>query len=308
MDITTATPVEIDTELKALYEASLEIGARLNRQAISMHYTAGDKKRYFGRRETWGMTFNEVIEVLRSRCADDEEKPWVARDAEKALDTYEALKEERRVNVEAQKGLNAEFVRRGGWTRAFLAVGQGMLHVHSSMDCSTCNKGLEPTRFDWRVEFSGKEEIDVVQAAGDRACTVCYPSAPVETLRRPTSIFSPEEVERQKAREERAAKKAAADALKVVVEDFPTRLIRPSRIEPMVKEFKSVRAAQQAAVTARYDALWHGRYEHLRHEVPQHEEIAESIERALAAKEGRPVEEVRAEISAKAQKKFAKGW
>lgn len=105
--------------------------------------------------------------------------------------------------------LEAEFAARGGWTRAFV-VADG--HVHSSMDCSTCNNGIYPTEFGWVTEFSGKTEAEVITAAGSRACTVCYPNAPVDA---PAGrIFHATEVEAQKARDERAAKKAAADAKK----------------------------------------------------------------------------------------------
>ena len=75
-------------------------------------------------------------------------------------------------NAAAQAPLHAEFARRGGWTRAFLVVG-GDGHVHSSMDCSTCNRGVEPTRFQWMVEFSGTTEAEVVAAAGWRATVTC---------------------------------------------------------------------------------------------------------------------------------------
>lgn len=105
--------------------------------------------------------------------------------------------------------LNAEYVRRGRWTRAFV-VADG--HVHSSMECSTCNNGIYPTEFGWVTEFSGQSEAEVVEAAGSRACTVCYLTAPVDA---PAGrIFHATEIAAQAAREERAAKKAAADAKK----------------------------------------------------------------------------------------------
>jgi hypothetical protein len=44
------------------------------------------------------------------------------------------------------------------------------------------------------------------------ACTVCYPDAPVDA--QPSRIFHETELAQEKARQERAAKKAAADAKK----------------------------------------------------------------------------------------------
>lgn len=100
--------------------------------------------------------------------------------------------------------LNAEFARRGGWTRAFIVAGG---HVHSSQACSTCHKGALPTRFGWLTEFSGKTQAEVVEAAGSRACTVCYPDAPVDA---PAGrLFHADEVAAQQARDERASKAAA---------------------------------------------------------------------------------------------------
>lgn len=73
----------------------------------------------------------------------------------------------------------AEFVRRGTWTRFFLVKNHGG-HVHSSMSCSTCNNGRYATQFGWLPALSGLAEADAVKAQGAVLCTVCYPSAPVE--------------------------------------------------------------------------------------------------------------------------------
>lgn len=98
-----------------------------------------------------------------------------------------------------------EFSRRGGWTRAFIVAGG---HVHATKFCSTCNNGVYPTQFGWLTEFSGKTEAEVIEAAGSRACTVCYPDAPVDA---PAGrLFHADEVAAEAARTERAAKAAKA--------------------------------------------------------------------------------------------------
>lgn len=108
-----------------------------------------------------------------------------------------------------------EYQRRGGWTRAFIVTNANG-HVHKDMSCSTC---YAKTRYSWLTRFSGTNEEEVVQAAGERACTVCYPSAPVEVLSRPTTVFTPAEeqraVERAEA-EQRRAERAAAAAAKAI--------------------------------------------------------------------------------------------
>ena len=64
-----------------------------------------------------------------------------------------------------------------GWSRFFL-VPAG--HIHSSMDCSSCNRGRTSTAFSWLPELSGLTEADAVAAHGSHLCTVCFPTAPVE--------------------------------------------------------------------------------------------------------------------------------
>lgn len=64
------------------------------------------------------------------------------------------------------------------WSRFFLVNNNGG-HIHSSMDCSTCNKMGQLTSFGWLPELSGETEEQAVAAHGAILCTVCYPSAPV---------------------------------------------------------------------------------------------------------------------------------
>lgn len=94
---------------------------------------------------------------------------------------------------------------RGAWNRAFLATSADG-HVHSSLHCSTCRP---TTQFALMTDYSDKSEDEIVEAAGYRACTVCYPSAPVgdeKTL--PTRILTDEEKRKLKERQEREAFKA----------------------------------------------------------------------------------------------------
>lgn len=71
----------------------------------------------------------------------------------------------------------AEWDRRGGWSRAYVVPGG---HIHRSTSCSS----LHPTTLiGWLPEQSGWDEDAIVDAAGIHACTICYPSAPVDALR-----------------------------------------------------------------------------------------------------------------------------
>lgn len=301
MDITTATPVEIDTCLKALYEQSLVIGSEINRAMDSLHYAVKDKKEYRGRSRNgvWKMTSAETLQAAEALVASDAPS-WDKQSAQRALADYKKGSAARKENISEQQTLNEEFIARGGWTRAFLAVGNGMLHVHSSMDCSSCNKGLEPTRFDWRTEFSGKQETDVVEAAGERACTVCYPTAPVAIRNRPTTIFSPAEIEAQKAREERAEKAAAKKALEVTVEgmgqNYRDGIHRP-------KTYKTERAVEleiSSALTSL--AVWGETHP----TAPQWRTNVQNCAQALADRRGTTVEAIVEPIKARVAKKVAK--
>jgi hypothetical protein len=206
------TPVEIDTKLYDLYLKELKAEQSVQFARADIHNAAGDKSRYIGNRRSWTMTFDEAVKAVEKRAATD--ATYIGRDAQRSIERLnDAVREVERVRKEGGT-YDAEFIRRGGWTRAFLAVTNGKGHVHSSMNCSTCNKGEQRTQFSWMVDYSGHTEEEIVEAAAERACTVCYPSAPVEVLERPTKMFTEDEVAAQKAREEREAKKAAAAAKK----------------------------------------------------------------------------------------------
>lgn len=62
-----------------------------------------------------------------------------------------------------------------GWSRYFL-VTSSTGHVHSSMNCSTCNPR---TTFAPVVALSGQSDTEAVELLGETLCTVCFPEAPV---------------------------------------------------------------------------------------------------------------------------------
>lgn len=87
------------------------------------------------------------------------------------------------------------------------------------MSCSTC---FPTTQFGWVTEFSGKDEAEIVAAAGEGACTVCYPSAPV--LPGTRTIWHADDVAAQAARAERQVKAEAAAAKKAANTIEPVRV------------------------------------------------------------------------------------
>lgn len=189
------------------------------------------------------------------------------------------------------------------WPRAFLVVTRGAGHVHTSMSCSTC---YPTTQYCWMTEYSGANETDIVTDAGERACTICYPTAPVEVLARPTRMFSPDEVAADAERErkhadrarkhaDRVAKAATKDGSELVV--VVEQGIRPAwgrdagRPYEYREHFKTERAALTWAVQASHPGVNGVRLNAIT-------VIAESI----ADKRGIPVDEVLTEITARAAK------
>lgn len=82
------------------------------------------------------------------------------------------------------------------WTRIFLVANPDG-HFHKSMYCSTT---YPTTAWFWMPEFSGLDEAGLVEQAGERACTVCYPSAPVD---KPSTLPHPFREDMDRARRER---------------------------------------------------------------------------------------------------------
>lgn len=177
--------------------------------------------------------------------------------------------------------LNREFNRRGGWNRAFLVVTSGIGHVHSSQSCHTC---YPTTQFHWVTDYSGHDEDEIVGDAGERACTICYPSAPAEVLNRPTKMFTKDEQAKQAARDERAAKKAAAEAA-MITDPITGKVL-----------FKTERGATNEIASGLDD--W------LRYEQDEYRDKAFAICQAVAAKRGVEVDGLWDELLAKAEKKF----
>lgn len=99
----------------------------------------------------------------------------------------------------------------GQWDR-FNYVPAG--HVHRSY-CST----LRPTTEIYSLpEYSGATPAEVIEAAGEVACTVCFPGAPV-TARPSTIRYAVEEREAREAEAaERASKRQAAASAAIVDE------------------------------------------------------------------------------------------
>lgn len=213
MNLTTATPVEIDTVLATLYRAETGLIHQVETKAYYVADKAGillpgQKARYRDEREAGTLT--EAVAILSAVIADgDLDYRW--SEASYAKDTLDRLTEAQdalAANLAEQAPLHEEFDRRGGWTRSFMVLNTNG-HAHKDTHCSTC---FPTTRYGWLTEVSGKTEAEVVEALGSDACSTCYPTAPV--VKRPRTTFAPEEREAQAERAAKAAAKVEREAKK----------------------------------------------------------------------------------------------
>ncbi len=168
-NVTTMTPVEIDTELARLW----------NEVERERTWLASDRK------------------SLTSRYMNSWDRP-----------TTEARIIEREARIVALRDeaepFEMEYMRRGMWNRYFL-VTNGNGHVHRGTNCSTC---YATTLYAWLIDLADCDEAAMIEEWGERACTVCFPDAPVNPF-----YNRPARVDRE-AREARAAEKAAREATK----------------------------------------------------------------------------------------------
>jgi len=197
------------------------------------------------------------------------------------------------------------------WTRAFLVVNNNG-HVHSSLNCSTC---FPTTRYQWLIQYSNDDEATIVEDAGQDACTICYPSAPAETLNRPSRIVTADKIAKAQAKAEREAKKAeriakekanaptASGKFLTYKEGKWTREIRTER-SAITEWYSQYADSQREIVTEYYDGTPHTE-ESIQHQKDRRAfagEIAQLICFNLAEKHGITYEEQEAILI----KKYAK--
>lgn len=308
-DYSAWTPVDVDTELARLYG---ERSVAMTRWSQQMEYVSGDVARSLGKRGYRARaTRDEVEAAVEAARAKIEagEADYTHRSLVESFERAEAYRKTGDDIAEQMEPLDAEFESRGGWPRAFLVVGNSGGHVHSSMDCSTCFRqgydGMgnwrDGTKFHWVTDMSGKSEDEIVDAAGERCCTVCYKSAPVETLNKPTSLFTPDEIQKVKDREAREIAKKEREAKKIANgltadgSEFEVEYVSYGR--PGRERFKTERAASQWVVQ-------HWAWDRDNPEqMASYQPAFDAVMQAVATKHGKSIDEVRAEFEKKMKAK-----
>lgn len=222
----------IDVQLAELYDREERAKRKFENRRYDLHSLAGDAK--FS--SYWTMSHQEAYKIAAEKNPDHEAVQYCNKVREELNGIYEEVKE-----------LDKVYAANGGWNRAFI-VNNNDGHVHSHMNCSTCNKGKEDTTFEWQPELSGADEKEIVEAAGWRACTVCYPSAPVGTKTSlPSKLSTKDEREKAEAAEEKRiaqeAKKVKAAADAPTIEGKPIEVHDYGFMNPAPKTLKTERAA-----------------------------------------------------------------
>ena len=259
MDTATATPAEIDGEIARLMGliANQRNAIDRARKTIAMEhrYTAPD-----GSVNTRRITQCQVL-IEATTLAMERLKAQVVP-------------------------LDAEYSRRGGWTRYYLVdANYGDGHVHYDNSAYRCSR-TQNTRHYWLTSESGKTAEEVIKQAGSAICTLCFSNAPVDSASRPRGYHTPSEIERQEAAKAKETKRLAREAKRITNPDGSAL-----RCGDHQERIETVVAAQRAAVDAMF---WPKVYDRSLTDADKAD--IERILTALVAKRGTTVEAERAAL------------
>jgi hypothetical protein len=276
VNLTTATPAEIDTVLAEIWERREDARFAGIMAAHALREAEAKVEKYSQEgAATWNLsTWERQVTDLTAKI--------------------EAAQVAFRAAVAEAAPYEAEFTRRGGWTRAYKVLNSNG-HIHTSMDCHTC---FNTTRFGWLPQVSGLDESEIVDMAGEGACTVCYPTAPAIG---PNTLYTPVEAAERAARAAEKAAKAEAKAAKSLSLDGSVVEVRwtytwMDKDRRGWKDIKTYRAAELFVV----EAL--SRPGVVDSDVPT-PEVLDQVLGMMAAKKGMSVEEIVKPLQAKADKK-----
>jgi hypothetical protein len=196
----------------------------------------------------------ERIQMLEASIAND--LAWIERNPNSPrLDDFYAHLASLRTEVsnlkfEAQPfeaEVASRWAKNGAWNRYFL-VKNANGHVHRNTSCSTC---FVDTQYAWLPSLSDCDEDARIEEWGERACTVCFPSAPVNPFySRPARI----DREAQAARQAEAAKRQAAKDEKAIT-DLDGQ---PLKVKGVYGVIKTKVAARNELSGAIQSLAWYG--------------------------------------------------
>lgn len=216
---------------------------------------------------------------LRSEYLSDEE---VTAKLSRVFDSWHQIKPQLKALGDVYRHYN--------WNRAYIVSGG---HVHSTPT------GCPGFKFGTQVylvpECSALTEAEIVELAGDRACTHCYPSAPLSALQQASKLFAPDEAEKAARAAEREAKRSAKKVAELTV-TLPQGEYGGGKAKDHT--FSTVRGARNEASRLWMSMLYYPGSS------SGHIENFEAIVAAVAVREGLDSEALRKEIIGKVEKRF----
>ncbi|MGA5598326.1 hypothetical protein ACPCSE_29250 [Streptomyces cellulosae] len=201
--LTGLTPAEVDRYNAVLGAELARLAAESDRAADRLHGALLERKTTVrsgrGHARVWPTTLEQAERTARQHLRTGYEPDQMTRIqsglykdgvyAEKlseALGNLDFLRAElRRILDGPAAVLDAEFTRRGGWSRMYLCLSDGG-HIHSGRQCPSIGPRTElawlpeVSGMDWREAY--REVIAKRMAGATQAimCTKCYPDAPTE--------------------------------------------------------------------------------------------------------------------------------
>lgn len=249
-----ALAVTTDTELSKLHAKQFRLTQTIEIDNDSLHWALGHRRETVrvGRRtvrafpQSMADTVAEAQEVLENPDTPQYKKNEITKIVTSRANSIGELSE---VNHRIHE-LDAVYEQHH-WTRAFLVPGG---HVHSSTDaCPSLHRGESRTQLVWLPQYSGSDESQIVEDAGERSCTLCYPSAPVDVLSRPTRIYSDEERRELEAAEQRRSQREASRAARAA--KAPTASGEPLVLTVGTRESRGERFPRQVELKTERSAL-----------------------------------------------------
>lgn len=252
------------------------------------------------------VTFNEIISyekaenpAVRSRKQKAEYEARIVT-LKEAIEGYDKTISEASAQTNA---CDAEYNKRGGWTRYWIVTNVNG-HIHTTLSCSTC---FPTTQYAWLPDLAGSTNSEVVELAGESACTICFPDAPVDTRNRPSRIEEPARRQAREERERKAAEKAEKIRLKAITAPDGGEL----KIKGHWSSIRTESEAQRLYVNARVSILLHEAGHYVIGNTNYLEEIKENAKTllpALAHKRGTTEEAERENLEKKALSKIKREW
>lgn len=298
--------VQTDTQLAELYWKAFKAQSEISDYAEIIHRLSGSEYEKGSRYER--IYIRPIAEAIESGAEKSWEEERFAQAVAKYNKVVSELQKYRSVINELEK-----IYQKYLWNRAFY-VPAG--HVHKSRDCSTC---YASTEFTWLPKYSGGSEEEIVNDAGEEACTVCYPSAPAEVLNRPSVIVTADKIAKAEAKAEREIAKAQREAKRVAsspTRDGATLVInvgeRKTRYDNESRSFIKLESFRfEELKTERTARIWYvDQLSNLENKSEEKVEIiresCEVIVSALAEKHGVEPEVVRDELNKKVEARIKK--